>query len=294
MVTLCLITYTEGNGNSTQPRAMPPEMSGDKVSFLQEVASVAATSNKAIDPWMKEMLDRINEERKKAGVSLQLCLNEKLIKTAKKHNDDMAKNDFTSHTGSDGSSIADRITRQNYKFGFYGENVAKGQESVTNVMNAFMNSPVHKDNILYDRFKHVGIAWHTGKNQWTQVFAAAREGVEFCMDYDVGTNKPTKKPTKKPTNKPTKPQLYQTFTKVGRCKHNAKTLTKKAKNVGECYKKCKNENYNYSEFIKKGKKKECYCAKKCSCMEDVNNKNRITIMPTNLKKLPKQCSKRSK
>merc|ERR1711862_852480 len=156
------------------------------------------------EPWMVEMLDRINKERAKKKYN-PLCLNEKLMMAAQKHNNDMVKNGFTSHTGSDGSSIADRITRQNYKFGFYGENIAKGQDSVTKAMDAFMNSPVHKDNILYDRFKHVGIAWHK-KNYWTQVFAAAKEGVEFCMDYDVGTNKPTKKPTKKPKKapKPTK------------------------------------------------------------------------------------------
>jgi len=245
------------------------------VSSIEVVAS-----SKKVDAWLVEMLDRVNKERKTAGVRL-LCLNEKLIKAAKKHNKDMVENNFSGHVGSDGSSIGDRITREDYKYGNFGENIAKGQESVTKVMNAFMNSPVHKDNILFNRFKHIGAAWDTEKRQWTQVFAAAKEGVEFCMDYKVVTSKPTKKP------KPTK--NYDKYKKVGRCNKPHREITKKAKNADQCYKKCSNEKYKFVEFIKKGSKRTCNCQIKCPCMDDVKNKYRTTIFPKNYK-IPDQCS----
>merc|ERR1711862_501428 len=111
----------------------------------------------------------------------------------------MVKNNLNGHVGSDGSDIPTRIEREKYKWGFYGENVANGQETVENVMKAFMGSKVHKDNILYDRFKHFGAGFVSGRDQWVQVFGAAREGVEFCDPSTAPTPTPPVKPTKKPT-----------------------------------------------------------------------------------------------
>merc|ERR1711862_73460 len=88
----------------------------------------------------------------------------------------------------DGSSWEDRITREKYKWGKSGENV----------MKSFMGSTAHRGNILYEPYKHFGAAWITPENQWVQVFAAARVGVEFC-DPIKPTNPPVTIPTRKPT-----------------------------------------------------------------------------------------------
>jgi len=104
---------------------------------------------------------------------------------------------------------------------------------------------------------------------------------------------PTKKPKKKkpPTKKPKKPSgnknSYDKYEKFGYCNSNKET-TKKAKNADECYKKCKNEDYKFVEFIKDGNKKECYCQKECPCMDDVKNKKRTTMFPKGYK-IPKNC-----
>merc|ERR1712172_75167 len=88
--------------------------------------SSALASVQSLDSWMIEMLDAVNNERNKAGAP-PLCYNQKIINAAYKHNEDMADKNYFSHTGKDGSSPGDRITRENYSWCSYGENIAKGQ-----------------------------------------------------------------------------------------------------------------------------------------------------------------------
>jgi uncharacterized protein YkwD len=49
-----------------------------------------------------------------------------------------------------------------------GENIAKGQRSPLEVMNAWMNSPGHKANILSVNFTQIGIAYYN--TEWVQAF----------------------------------------------------------------------------------------------------------------------------
>ncbi|MBE0607142.1 MAG: CAP domain-containing protein, partial [Deltaproteobacteria bacterium] len=49
------------------------------------------------------------------------------------HSEDMALNNFFSHTGSDGSSAGQRISRQGYPWRTYGENIAVGYPAVSSV-----------------------------------------------------------------------------------------------------------------------------------------------------------------
>lgn len=81
----------------------------------------------------------------------------RLAAAAKAHAADMASHRKMAHEGSDGSAPADRVKRQGYTYLRTGENVAEGQESVAAVMDAWMNSPHHRENILGD-FSEVGVA----------------------------------------------------------------------------------------------------------------------------------------
>jgi len=148
------------------------------------------------DSWMVEMLDTVNTERAKRNKAA-LCYNEKLIKAAEVHAKDMSNNDFLSHTGSDGSSMGDRIKAQNYKYNSAGENVAWGYSSVSSVMNGWMNSEGHKANILSENFAHFGAAWRQSTNHWVQVF-----GNSNTEDCDSVEDNPTDSPTENPTKSP--------------------------------------------------------------------------------------------
>lgn len=105
-----------------------------------------------------------------------LAWNSKLEAAALAHSQDMAKNNFFSHTGSDGSSAGTRITRAGYVWWTYGENIAAGYSTESAVMNGWLNSPGHCANIMNVKFKDVGVASATGGTYgiyWTMDLASS-------------------------------------------------------------------------------------------------------------------------
>ena len=90
-------------------------------------------------------------------------------KAAKNHSDDMNKNSFFDHTGSDGSSAGDRLHEVGYKWSTYGENIAKGYPTEESVIEGWLNSSGHCANIMNKNFTEMGVA--ATIDYWTQVFA---------------------------------------------------------------------------------------------------------------------------
>ncbi|MFG2527092.1 CAP domain-containing protein [Streptomyces sp. NPDC048516] len=118
------------------------------------------------------VVELVNKERSKAGCS-PLTVNAKLTKAAQDHSKDMADHKNMSHTGSDGSSPDDRITRAGYHWNAYGENVAYGYSTPEKVMAGWMSSPGHKRNILDCSFKEIGVGVAQPGDYWTQDFGTA-------------------------------------------------------------------------------------------------------------------------
>ena len=118
------------------------------------------------------ILTRVNEERAAEGVA-PLTRNAALDAAAAAHATDMTDNMFFTHTGSDGSTAADRVSAQGYTWSTVGENIAYGMSDADGVMNLWMNSPGHRSNILNPAFTEIGIAVDDrGVPYWVQVFAA--------------------------------------------------------------------------------------------------------------------------
>ena len=74
-----------------------------------------------------------------------------------------------SHTRPDGSSCFTAVTVNYYAI---GENIASGQKNAEEVMNAWMNSPGHRANILSAQFTGmaVGVVQYQGVSYWVQIF----------------------------------------------------------------------------------------------------------------------------
>lgn len=111
--------------------------------------------------------DWINATRADAGRGA-LAVNDKLTQAAAAHARDLAQSDGFSHTGSNGSSVADRVRRQGYGFCFVAENIAKGQASLEQVLNGWLASPGHRRNILAKQAREVGLVRGAG-NLWVMV-----------------------------------------------------------------------------------------------------------------------------
>jgi uncharacterized protein YkwD len=128
--------------------------------------------------FAQQVFQLINVQRRNAGLQ-PLKNNPKLAAAAKNHSWDMATNDFISHTGSNNSTPFDRISATGYKYSLAAENVAAGQTTPEAVVNAWMNSPGHRANILNSDLREVGIGYYflsedTGnmnfQHYWTQDF----------------------------------------------------------------------------------------------------------------------------
>ncbi|CAL9618281.1 hypothetical protein SUDANB120_05805 [Streptomyces sp. enrichment culture] len=120
-----------------------------------------------------QILALVNKERAAVGCPA-LTVNEQLTKAAQAHSEDMASHSTMSHTGSDGSDPGQRITRAGYEWRTYGENVAYGYSTAEQVMQGWMNSPGHRQNILNCAFKEIGVGLAQPNHYWTQDFGASR------------------------------------------------------------------------------------------------------------------------
>ncbi|GIW86827.1 MAG: hypothetical protein KatS3mg108_1151 [Isosphaeraceae bacterium] len=116
---------------------------------------------------------RVDLTREKAAIAAAeprqpLAWNEALAQAAQAHSDDMARNGFQSHTGSDGSSVEDRIRRAGYGTPIRAaENAFAYAESIDQAMQAFtldwgVADQGHRRNLLEpanrdDSFQEIGI-----------------------------------------------------------------------------------------------------------------------------------------
>lgn len=114
--------------------------------------------------------------REPFGAAPPLTLSPLLMHAALEHSKDMAVHNLFDHIGSDGRSPGDRITRAGYKWRMAGENIASGMTSAEAVVDGWLASPHHCENIMGPRFTQMGIAWFYDPKSadaiyWTQVFA---------------------------------------------------------------------------------------------------------------------------
>lgn len=95
-----------------------------------------------------------------------LAWNMKLFAAAERHSNDMAYNNFFSHTGSDGSTFAQRLTAAGYAYRAAAENIAAGQRTVAAVVQGWLQSPGHCANIMNGNLSEVAVACVSSNAQY--------------------------------------------------------------------------------------------------------------------------------
>ena len=127
-------------------------------------------SESEVHPYVTQILNLVNEERAKAGLSaLTLDMNITAAATVRAKE---IKQSF-SHTRPNGSSFSTALTEQGVTYRGSGENIAWGQKSPEQVMNGWMNSDGHRANILNKNYKNLGVGYYqdeNGVNYWVQLF----------------------------------------------------------------------------------------------------------------------------
>ncbi|MBL3665601.1 CAP domain-containing protein [Streptomyces sp. M2CJ-2] len=147
---------------TTPPRKAAPKPEKQAPSSPVTVSEEAAAG--------AQVLQLVNQERAKVGCS-PVAANSALTGLAAAFSQDMAERGFFDHTDPDGDTPWDRAKAAGIA-DLGGENIARGQATAAAVMEAWMDSPGHKANILNCDFKTLGVGVHFGPGGpwWTQNF----------------------------------------------------------------------------------------------------------------------------
>lgn len=102
------------------------------------------------------VVDITNQERNSIGLG-ELKTNEALRKAAQAKADDMAKKGYFAHQSPDGKTPWYWIDQTGYTYIAAGENLAINFDYSKDVVNAWMNSPTHRANIVKAKYQEIGI-----------------------------------------------------------------------------------------------------------------------------------------
>lgn len=141
---------TPDNGTDQTPEDNTGSMQGD---FASQVAAL------------------VNAERAKYGLSA-LTVDTKVQQAALVRAKETAQS--FSHTRPNGSSFSTALTEAGVSYRTAGENIAYGQTTPQQVMNAWMNSSGHRANILNANYTTIGVGYTVinGTAYWAQLFTA--------------------------------------------------------------------------------------------------------------------------
>lgn len=141
---------TPDNGTDQTPEDNTGSMQGD---FASQVAAL------------------VNAERAKYGLSA-LTMDTKVQQAALVRAKETAQS--FSHTRPNGSSFSTALTEAGVSYRTAGENIAYGQTTPQQVMNAWMNSSGHRANILNANYTTIGVGYTVinGTAYWAQLFTA--------------------------------------------------------------------------------------------------------------------------
>ncbi len=105
--------------------------------------------------------------------------NAALFEASRLHSEDMARYNYFSHSGRDGSDPAQRVERAGYRYRATGENIAGGQMKPEDAMAGWIKNPPHCANLMNPAFTEMGVAFAVDRKSemgvyWTQVFGTPR------------------------------------------------------------------------------------------------------------------------
>lgn len=110
----------------------------------------------------QQLLLLTNQKRQEQNLP-PVVLNDQLSQAALLKAQDMFAQNFWAHNAPDGTTPWFYFKKKGYEYAYAGENLARGFTSPESVINAWMASPTHRDNMLSSRYKDIGFAIVAGK-----------------------------------------------------------------------------------------------------------------------------------
>lgn len=128
-----------------------------------------AEEAKSLSEFEQRVVELTNAERAKQGLPA-LQIDTELSKVARIKSEDMQKNNYFDHNSPTYGSPFDMMKKFGISYTSAGENIAQGQRTPEEVVQAWMNSAGHRANILNNGFTHIGVGYVESGNYWTQQF----------------------------------------------------------------------------------------------------------------------------
>ncbi|WP_051314712.1 CAP domain-containing protein [Alteribacter aurantiacus] len=117
----------------------------------------------------RQVIELTNAERQNNGLST-LETNIDLCMVAREKSRDMNENNYFSHTSPTYGSPFDMMRDFGIEYNAAGENIAQGQPTPEQVVQQWMASPGHRENILSNNYNQIGVGYVSQGNHWTQMF----------------------------------------------------------------------------------------------------------------------------
>ncbi|MDA1986583.1 CAP domain-containing protein [Bacillus cereus group sp. BcHK104] len=169
----CIIPGQQPTENvvTEQPTAKPETQkpAEQKPAEQKPAEQKPAEEAKSLSEFEQRVVELTNAERAKQGLPA-LKIDTELSKVARIKSEDMQKNNYFDHNSPTYGSPFDMMKKFGISYTSAGENIAQGQRTPEEVVQAWMNSAGHRANILNNGFTHIGVGYVESGNYWTQQF----------------------------------------------------------------------------------------------------------------------------
>jgi spore coat assembly protein SafA len=159
-----------------------PQIENPDLIFPGEIIIIPGYGKKNVIPEMDENeneLMRLANEKRKALRLKPLTVDLKLNNAAKKKSSDMMKLQYVSHNSPTYGNPTVMLRNQQISFLTVKENIGAGYKTADEMFNAWMNSAVHRENILSKKATHIGLGYSQGGlhgHYWTIFIVEKNEG----------------------------------------------------------------------------------------------------------------------
>ncbi|MRH41389.1 hypothetical protein GH741_01720 [Aquibacillus halophilus] len=153
-------------GNRTPPNQ---NQNTNQNQISQNLNAANNNASGSLGDFQTQVVELTNKRRQENGLS-PLDADQELTKVAQAKSEDMATNNYFSHTSPTYGSPFDMMNQFGIEYTTAAENIAAGQTTPEEVVKGWMNSEGHKKNIMNEKITHIGVGFSENGNHWTQMF----------------------------------------------------------------------------------------------------------------------------